>query len=89
MLKRIIINVCYRNNAFKATDFTGCSQTWCSAFKFVAGPLYIFKTKLQPNNMNNNMVFTPLKFQGNSSNIFVDIHDIQKVQSQKCPIIYW
>ena len=48
----------YIENAFEATDFIGCSQTWCSAFKFVAGPLYIFSTKLQPNNMKNNMIFT-------------------------------
>ena len=33
------------------------------------------------------MVFTPLKFQDNSSCIFVDIQE--KVRSRKCPITYW
>ena len=87
MFERSIINICYSDNAFEATDFTGCSQTWCSAFSFVAGYLYIFRTKLQPNNMKNNMVFMPLKFQDNFSCIFVDIQ--QKVRSRKCPITYW
>ena len=36
--------------------------------------------------MKNNMIFTFLKFQHNSSCIFVDIQ--QKVRSQKCPITY-
>ena len=79
--------MCYTENAFEATYFTGCSQTWCSTFYFVPGPLYIFNTKLQPKNMMNNMVFTFLKFQDNSSCIFVDIQ--QKVLSQQCPIAYW
>ena len=38
-------------------------------------------------NMKNNMVFTPLKFQENSSCNFVDIQ--QKVRSRKCPNTYW
>ena len=36
--------------------------------------------------MKNNIVFTLLKFQDNSSSIFVDIQ--QKVRSRKCPITY-
>ena len=32
------------------------------------------------------MIITPLKFQDNSSGIFVDIQ--QNVQNQKCPITY-
>ena len=64
--------------------FSGCSQTWCSAFYFVASPLYTFRAKLQPNKMRNNVVFTPLMFQDNSFCIFVDIH--QKVKSRKFAI---
>ena len=56
-------------------------------FMFLTRSQYIFGAKLQPKNVKNNMVFTPLKLQVNSSCIFVDIQ--QKVQSQKCPITYW
>ena len=40
--------MCYRDIAFGATDFTGYSQTLCSTFSFVVGPLYIFRIKLEP-----------------------------------------
>ena len=87
MFERSIINKFYRGNAFEATDFTECLQTWCSTFLFVAGSVYIFRTKLQPKIMKNIMVFITLKFQDNSFGIFVDIQ--QMVQSQKFPITFW
>ena len=66
MLERSIINRYCSDSAFEATDFTGCSQTWCSTLLFVAGSLNILKIKLQSKNMKNNVVFiTPLKFQDN------------------------
>ena len=81
MFERNIINKCYSDNAFEARDFTRRST-----FQFVAGPMYIFRTKLPLKILRLNMIVTPLNFQDNLLCVFADFQ--QKVQSQKYPITY-